>query len=289
MAKISRGLAGTAVLGTLMLVAISHAAAQRGGSPAVEGAIEASYGPDPNQRFDYYAPAGDMRPPLVLFIHGGGWSRGDKRHATGAKAAHFTAKGYAFASLNYRLVPQVTVEQQAADVAAAIALLRGSAMRSNHDGERIVLMGHSAGAHLAALVATDPSYLAAAGVPLSSIKGVILLDGAGYDIPAQMGGRRNLVSGMYDAAFGTDPARQRALSPTHHAAAPNAANWLILPIERRADSIAQSRALAAALNKAGARATVAPVPGESHGSLNKGLGEAGDFATSKIDAFLEPL
>ena len=257
--------------------------------PLPPGMTEMAYGRDPLQRLDLIAPAGGARPPLIVFIHGGGWSIGDKRHALGSKADHFVKAGYALASVNYRLVPAATVEQQAADIASAVAFLRRYAMGSNYDGERIVLMGHSAGAHLAALVATDPSYLAAARVPMSSIKGVVLLDGAGYDIAAQMARPGNPVSGMYDAAFGKDPARQAALSPTRQAAAPNAASWLILPIERRADSTAQSRQLAAALAKAGARASVVPVPGESHGSLNKGLGEAGDFATARIDSFLKAL
>ena len=267
------------------------AISDRGASaaPLPPGMVEIAYGPDPLQRLDLTEAAGNKRPPLVVFVHGGGWSIGDKRQAIGAKAAHFIAAGYSFASVNYRLVPQATVEQQSADLASAISKLRFHAVGSNYDGDRIVLMGHSAGAHLAALVATDPSFLAAARVPLSSIKGVVLLDGAGYDVAAQMARPGNPVAAMYDAAFGKDPARQRALSPTVHAAAPNAANWLILPIQRRDDSIAQSKALAAGLTKAGNRASVIPVPGESHGSLNKGLGEDGDFATASIDAFLAAL
>ena len=253
------------------------------------GMAEMSYGRDPLQRLDLVYPPGNKRPPVVVFIHGGGWSIGDKRHAIGAKASHFLGTGHAFASVNYRLVPNVTVEQQAADIAGAIAKLRTYAMGSNYDGERIVLMGHSAGAHLAALVGTDPRYLAAVGVPIGSVKGIVLLDGAGYDVAQQMARPGNLVSGMYEAAFGKDPARQRALSPTLHAAAPNVASWLILPIQRRADSTAQSRALAAALAKAGARARVVPVPGESHGSLNRGLGEEGDFATGEVDRFIAGL
>ena len=92
---------------------------------------------------------------------------------------------------------------------------------------------------------------------------------------------------MYDAAFGKDVARQKALSPTLHAAAPNVAKWLILPIERRADS--QAQALAAGLRQAGSSTRVIAVPGESHGSLNKGLGEAGNVATAEVDRFLEEL
>jgi hypothetical protein len=135
-------------------------------------------------------------------------------------------------------------------------------------------------------VGTDPQYLKAASVPMSAVKGVVLLDGAGYDVPTQASAEMNLVKPMYEAAFSTDPKRQAALSPAQHTAAPNVSRWLILPIERRQDSQAQSMSLADALQRAGASATVTVVPGESHGSLNKGLGDDGDFATAQIDKFL---
>ena len=262
----------------------------RGASaPPTPGTREMAYGADPKQRLDLLVPPTATRAPLLLLVHGGGWSIGDKRTGAGIKAAHFTAKGWAFASANYRLVPQASVEQQAADIAAAIAWARANAAAHGLDPDNIVLMGHSAGAHLVALVGTDPRYLATAGVPIGAVKGVILLDGAGYDIAGQMTRPGNPVGAMYDAAFGKDPARQKALSPTLHAAAPNVARWLILPIDRRDDSKAQSEGFAAALRPAGASAKVVAVPGESHSSLNKGLGEAGDFATEEVDKFLAGL
>lgn len=263
---------------------ISERAAAR--APAPAGVREYSYGADPKQNLDLVVPAGAAKAPVLVFIHGGGWSIGDKRGSTAMKAEHFTADGWAFASVNYRLVPKASVEQQAADVAASLAWLRKNASEHGLDADRIVLMGHSAGAHLAALVGADPAYLAHAGVPLSAIDGIILLDGAGYDVAQQMARPGNPVAGMYDAAFGRDPKRQRALSPTLHAASPNAASWLILPVASRPDSTAQSNGLAAALKANGASATVVPVPGENHGSLNRGLGEDGDFATGEIDRFL---
>ena len=254
--------------------------------PPAPRTVEHAYGDDPNQRLDLVKPAGITRAPVLLFVHGGGWSIGDKAHAAGEKAKWANGQGWAFASANYRLVPQATVEQQAADVASAIAWLRANAAREGLDPDRIVLMGHSAGAHLVALVGTDPQYLKAAGVPMGTVKGVVLLDGAGYDVPTQASAEMNIVKPMYEAAFSKDPKRQAALSPTRHAAAPNVARWLILPIERRQDSQAQSKGLADALTQAGASATVVAVPGESHGSLNKGLGEAGDFATGQMERFL---
>ena len=258
-------------------------------SPPAPGTVEHAYGADPKQRLDLVKPEGVAKAPVLLFVHGGGWSIGDKTHAAGSKAKWANAQGWAFASANYRLVPQATVEQQAADLASAIAWLRANAAKEGLDPDRIVLMGHSAGAHLAALVGTDPQYLKAAGVPMEAIKGVVLLDGAGYDIVEQSAAPRNPVKSRYDAAFGADPKRQAALSPTLQAAAPNVARWLILPIERRQDSQSQSKGLADALNRAGASATVVAVPGESHGSLNKGLGEAGDFATEQLEGFLAGL
>ena len=267
--------------------AISDRAAGR--APEIPGLVQLSYGADPLQQLDLLRPANTAHAPILLFLHGGGWSIGDKRQAEGAKPAHFTARGWAFASANYRLVPQATVEQQAADIAGAIAWLRAHATEQGLDPDRIVLMGHSAGAHLAALVGTDPRYVAAAGVPMTAIRGVVLLDGAAYDVPAQIKAPGNLVQPMYDAAFGSDAARQRSLSPTFQAAAPNAANWLILPVATRANSVAQSGGLAAGLTRAGSRASVVPVPDSSHAELNHQLGTADDFATGKVDSFLTGL
>ncbi len=181
-------------LSDMCRAAVSERAA--GSAAPLPGTREIAYGADPKQRIDLVVPAAATRAPLLLFIHGGAWMIGDKRSGVSVKAAHITGKGWAFASANYRLVPQATVESQAADIAAAIARLRADAAANGLDPERIVLMGHSAGAHLAALVGTDPRYLRAAGVPMSAVKGVILLDGAGYDIAAQMRRRDNQVGAM---------------------------------------------------------------------------------------------
>jgi arylformamidase len=251
------------------------------------GQREFAYGGDAKQRLDFIAPKGVTAPvPLVVFIHGGGWSVGDKAYGDAAKATSFTARGYAYASLNYQLVPNATVEQQGADIAAGLAYLRANARTLGVDPDRIVIMGHSAGAHLAALVASDPAYLTAARVPMAAVKGVILLDGAAYDVARQVANPQNKLPSMYKAAFGNDSKRQAALSPIMHAAGPNVADWLILPVADRPDSSAQSQDLATALRKGGSRATVTPVANSSHMKLNKDLGVAGDFATAQVDEFM---
>lgn len=268
------------VTGLLMTVGLGSAAAMWAGA-----APEFSYGVDPLQRLDYF-PAPEARAPLVLFIHGGAWTAGDKRTAAGSKAEHFTANGIAFASVNYRLVPEVDVAEQARDIARATAWLRKDAARLGFDPDRIVLMGHSAGAHLAALLATDPSYMVDAGVPFGAIRGAVLLDGAGYDIPERMRDAGLFERRLYARAFGDDPEQWRRLSPAEHAARPNAKGWLLLHVQSRRDSQAQADALAEVLRAAGSNASVRGFDSD-HGRLNRDLGQPGDPATSAVDSFLE--
>ncbi len=242
-----------------------------------------SYGTDPLQTLDYW-PGASAKAPLVVFVHGGGWSRGDKRMMQGSdKLEHWQAQGYAVASLNYRLVPDATVEQQAADVAAALAQLK-----ARFAPERIALVWHSAGAHLVALVGTDPAYLRGAGLSFRDIAGVVPLDGACYDVPAQLSDGPRIMQRTYRQAFGTEPARQARLSPTTQAAAPNAAEFLILHVQRK-DGVRQSAKLAAELRRAGTAAELRGFSGNGlrgHAEINRRMGDPEYPATSVLDAFL---
>jgi len=256
-----------------------------------EGGTEMAYGTSPMQTLRLWKGAG-VKAPLVIFVHGGGWRMGSKETATGkAKVTHLTGEGYALASLDYRLVPEATVEQQAQDVAAGIAYLVRNAATLGIDPGRIVIMGHSAGAHLVALVGTDPKWLAEQGLSLNAIRGVIALDGAAYDVPAQMQDGPQVMQKVYAQAFGMDPARQRALSPTQQAAAPNAPAFLLLHIQRE-DGTRQTEALAAALRKAGTSVTVQGFDGQGlqgHMEINRRLGEADYPATPALDGWLSSL
>lgn len=268
------------------VLAVSGAAVSRG--PRDDGRQVLSYGTDPLQAIDYWAaPSPDA--PLVVFVHGGGWSRGDKRMMAGSdKLEHWNARGYAVASVNYRLVPEATVEQQAADIAAALAHLKTRSGPLGFDPERIALVGHSAGAHLVALVGTDPAYLQGVGLSLDAIDGVVPLDGAAYDVAAQVSDGPPVMHRTYRQAFGTDAARQARLSPTRHADAPNAARFLILHVERD-DGQRQSEALAAALRAAGTPVEVEGLPGtglRGHARINRELGDPDYPATAMIDRFL---
>ncbi len=252
------------------------------------GVQELSYGSAPLQNANFWAGRGNNA-PLVLFVHGGGWKRGDKSMVSGsAKLTHWQDAGYAVASINYRLVPDATVEQQASDVATSVAYFRTNAVKFGIDPKRIILIGHSAGAHLVALVGTDPQWLAGAGLAQSDLQGVIPLDGAAYDVAAQMGENARILGDTYEQAFGTDPVRQAALSPTRHAEAPNAPAFLILHVDRE-DGTRQSEALAAALQAAGTDVQIARIPGrglKGHMEINRKLGEADYPATPLVDKFL---
>ena len=151
---------------------------------------------------DVYAPKDAKHAPVIIFIHGGGWRNGDKSNpGVGSQpAAHFCAEGFVFVSINYRLTPAGKHPANIQDVAKAVAWVHDHIAEHGGDPAQINIMGHSAGAHLTALVATDETRLKAEGKPLSILKRAILLDTAAYDIP------RYLTE--FQEAKGTSPMRQ---------------------------------------------------------------------------------
>lgn len=250
-----------------------------------------SYGSNALQTLDIWRAMDATGPaPLVVFVHGGGWKRGSKDNATGRyKPMHYPGEGYAFASINYRLVPDATVEQQAADVAGAVKALIDRAAALGIDRRRIVIMGHSAGAHLVALVGTDETYLRGAGLSFADIAGFIPIDGAAYDVPAQTKDGPPIMQKTYAQAFGTDPARQKALSPTLQAAAPNAPKFLLLHVQRP-DGVRQAEALDKALTAGGSEVERGSFPGEGlqgHADINRRLGDPAYAPTATVDAWLK--
>ncbi len=107
-----------------------------------------AYGSDPLQQLDVWRAQGVAgKAPLVMYVHGSGWKRGNKDVAASRWApTHFPAQGYVYASINYRLVPDHTVEEQASDVAHALKALLDRADELGIDRSRVVITGHSAGA-----------------------------------------------------------------------------------------------------------------------------------------------
>jgi len=173
---------------------------------------------------DLYAPKDAKKLPVLMMIHGGGWRGGDKGNPpVGENLARFyCGEGFILVSVNYRLTPAGKHPANIQDVAKAVAWVHDHVAEHGGDPERIAVMGHSAGGHLAALVATDEKRLQAEGKSLSLLKRAVLLDSAAYDIPRYLkewappgGGMRRL----YESAFGTDASALRDASPQAHLAA----------------------------------------------------------------------
>jgi acetyl esterase/lipase len=231
---------------------------------------------------DIYQPPGGGPRPILMFVHGGGWAIGDRRH-DGSKADRFTAEGYLYISINYRLAPAVSFPAYPDDVGAAIAWVHHNAATYGGDPNCIFLMGHSAGAHLVALVATDERYMTAHGLDLTAIKGGIALDGAGYNIPAHMEDARRAARQIYERAFGTDPKVWAEASPiTYITAGKPIPPFLLFYVGRRPDSRARSLELAELLTKAGYAAQAIHAPDKTHLSLNRQLGQRDDVPTRQI-------
>ncbi len=149
-------------------------------APASFGSFHRSadlvYGQEARQRLDVFAPKEAGIHPLVVFFYGGSWSQGNKSQYAFVGAA-LAARGYVTVIPDYRLYPQVRFPTFLEDSAQAVAWARQHAREFGGDPERIVLMGHSAGAHMAAMLALNSSYLESAGVPPHSIVGLVGLSG----------------------------------------------------------------------------------------------------------------
>lgn len=238
---------------------------------------------------DVYIPAGRANDrPLLVWIHGGGWAIGDKRGVQ-FKPRWANDNGWVFVSVNYRLSPDVLYPAHAEDVSAAIAYTIEHARRWGADPSRVVVMGHSAGAQLAAIVGCEESLLGAHGLEPSDLSGVVLLDGAGYGLPDQM--RSPLLTGrtreMFEQAFGDDPGVWEIASPILQAApGDDLPPLLAVHAGQRVRSRTQSIALARAWRASGAEARVHHAAGKDHAGINRQLGRAGDEDTPLIEAFI---
>jgi acetyl esterase/lipase len=158
---------------SLLLAACSPTRTLNGLAVATSGAAvtrDLAFGPDPRQRLDVYAPKGEGAKPVLVFLYGGSWNSGD-RGIYGFAGGAFASRGFVTVIPDYRLVPQHAYPAFLEDSALAVRWARDNARRFGGDPDRIVLVGHSAGAYNAAMVALDPRWLRAAGVPASAIKG----------------------------------------------------------------------------------------------------------------------
>lgn len=168
----------------------------------------------------YYKDKSNLK-PVVIYVHGGGWAIGDKTNSLNNKVSLFNSLDYTFVSLNYRLSPfpykpndtdRVKYPVHNNDVADAIKWVSDNIGNYGGDKNKIVLFGHSAGAQIVSLIATDKSFLEEKGLALNVIKGVGIIDTKGFDV-LNIVHNTSSTQNMYINGFGTDSLQNIKASP----------------------------------------------------------------------------
>lgn len=242
-----------------------------------------AYGAAKDQRLDVFMPAGAKGAPIIFMVHGGAWAVGDKEmgRVVENKVAHWVPRGVIFVSVNYRMIPDADPVMQADDVARALAFVQNNAASWGGDPARVVLMGHSAGAHLVMLLTADTSIASAQGA--RPWLGTVSLDSGAMNVPEIMKAKHYR---FYDRAFGDDPAYWEKASPYQRLTG-HPKPVLIVCSTKREDSCPQGRALAEKARSLGGRAGVYPV-NLTHREVNEELGLASSY-TATVDDFLRSL
>jgi len=294
---------GVAAAGGLLLLA-----AFAGGAHAATAHLDLDYdlgspsSPASQNQLDLYLPdgatAGDNR-PVVVYVHGGGWRTGDKRLRIADKVDLFTGAGYVFASVNYRLSPQalsatpdpnrVMFPDHPHDLGEALGWLDRNLAAYGGDPERIALIGHSAGAHLVSLAATEPRYVEAYGVEPWQLIGAVPLDTGAFDVAARIAEVGPVGQLLYHNAFGT-AAEDAATGSWAQAspitwADPGDPEQLMVTQAASPPRVSENRRMASALGQDPDGVFLAPY---DHGGINDAVGDAGDTSgeTEAIMAFL---
>ena len=287
------GQAASVVATVWVVAAVWPAHAQQRPAPlpaGVQRIADVPYGPDPAQRMDVYVPAGTtagasvQRAPVIFMVHGGGWRIGDKAmgRVVQEKVNRWVPKGFILISINYRMLPDAPVAVQQRDVQAALLVAQQRAGTWGADPSRFILMGHSAGAHLVALLnARSPQALREGAWPWL---GTVALDGAMMNVPARM---RVPHLPLYDDAFGADPAYWVAMSPFHQWTVGAPPMQMVCSTQRPDDPCQQFTDMARHVRHLGGRAEVLPQDLD-HGEINAQLGLDSDY-TRAVEAFMGSL
>jgi acetyl esterase/lipase len=248
----------------------------------------------PLQKLDVYAPAGAMRLPVVFWIHGGGWQSGDKSEMN-HKPQAFVDRGFVFVSTNYRLLPDVDMGTLVRDVAKAVGWTHRNVAEYGGDPKLLLIMGHSAGAQLAALLCADERYLKTEEVPPGDVRGCVAVDGDTYDVPLMIetAAVRRKALGQPEPKFGhfqkfgSDAVKHRDFSAVYHIAkGKSIPPFLLLHVADHPDTTAQALRLRDVLRGAGIPAENFAARETDHVKLDANLGLPDDPATKALFEFV---
>lgn len=240
-----------------------------------------AYGKDKRQTLDVYAPPNAASLPVIFMVHGGGWRMGDKTNpgVIQNKGVHYTSKGFVFISVNYPLVPDgVMALDEANSVAQALSYVQANAAKWGGDPKKVILIGHSAGAHLVSLISSNPDIVYSRGG--KPWLGTVSLDSAAVDVKAIMTRPHRDV---YDNAFGSDPNYWHQASPLETVTSSAPPLFLVCSTLRQ-DSCPANQKYGAAAVSLKVPAQVQPVA-LNHGQIDDQLGLPGAY-TDAVDSFI---
>jgi acetyl esterase/lipase len=252
--------------------------------------------PDPKHRFDLYLPA-RRGFPIAIFVHGGGWTEGDKDTRVGGADIYgnigrfLAGHGIGTAVISYPLLPDVTWREQIDDVAQAVVAARSAFIARGANPAALFLMGHSAGAQLVTRVALDPGPLARAGGSSALVCGVIPVSGAALDLTDQQTWDLGAKLDYYRERFATggEPDWQKLASPMTFLTA-KAPPFLVIHSGRESKPLRrQSEWLVDRLRELEVPVHLVVVPGGSHGIIVLSLSRSDDTAGPIVVQFITTL
>jgi arylformamidase len=243
-------------------------------------------GVDPNfTSLDIYTPLTGGHFSVIVFIHGGTWVLGNKGRLN-EKIKSFVKANYVYVSINYRLSPDAQHPLHAIDVAKAVTWIYEHISDYSGDPLNIFLLGHSAGGHLAALIALDDHYLKNLGFSNEIIRGIIGLDSAAYHLPIliQSEPENNY---LFEMAFGNNFDIWEKASPINYVEKiQSAPSFLLIYAGDREVSKVVNLAFFNALRKSEHEVDLYYSPDKNHVSIERDLGKSGDITTEKIFQFI---
>ena len=251
---------------------------------------------DFRQTLNVYMPAAKpTKPaPVIFWIHGGGW-RGGEKTSVQLKPKFFTDLGYVFVSTNHRYITTNPMNEIFADIAKSLRWTHDHAAEFGGDPNRIVIMGHSSGAQLAAYLAIDERPLKAEGLSLSMFKGCVPVDADTFDVPAviELATANRKAAGKpepkygHREIFGGRPELWTDYSATTHVAAGKGIPpFLILYDAAAALTPDQAKRLERTLTSKGIQAKAFGAANTTHGKINSDLGLPNDPSTNEVLSFL---
>lgn len=240
------------------------------------------YGNHSRQALDVYIPEDAKNAPIILMVHGGAWKIGDKSrpNVVQNKVDKWGQEGFIFVSTNYRLLP-VPPYNQAQDIRKALAFVQKMASSWGGNSRKVILMGHSAGAHLVALTTADPTYAYRVGA--NPWLGSVIIDTEALDIAKLMQSEHLR---LFDQAFTNKPFIWKKSTP--YGKLTNQAPPMMVICSTQRDGVCdQAKRFAKKAKSLGVKTKVSEQD-FTHKQLNAGLGLDGDY-TDEIDSFIQSL